>query len=125
VNKHERTVLEAAGYVFGDAEDFLELSTEERHLVDLRVAVSRAVRDRRERQGLTQQQVAKKLKTSQPRIAKIEAADSDVSLDSMFRGLFALGGSIRDLVLAREDPSRKPEAARKRISRDANVKPIR
>ena len=36
--------MEAAGYVFEDAEDFLELTSEERLLVELRVAVSRAVR---------------------------------------------------------------------------------
>ena len=33
-----------AGWIVGDAEDFLELTVEERHLVELRVAVSRAVR---------------------------------------------------------------------------------
>ena len=43
MNKDKRQALEAAGWVFGDAEDFLELTVEERHLVELRVAVNRAV----------------------------------------------------------------------------------
>ena len=97
MNKDKKQALEAAGWIVGDAEDFLELTVEERHLVELRVAVSRAVRALRERQNLTQAQVARKLKTSQPRFAKIESGASDVSLDLMFRGLFALGGSLKDL----------------------------
>jgi hypothetical protein len=40
------------------------------------------------------------LKTSQPRVAKIEAGSSDVSLDLMFRSLFALGGRLKDLRIA-------------------------
>jgi predicted XRE-type DNA-binding protein len=101
MNKDKRRVLETAGWVVGDADDFLELTVEERQLVELRVAVSRAVRALRERQNLTQTQVAKKLKTSQPRVAKIESGASDVSLDLMFRGLFALGGTLKDLRIAR------------------------
>ena len=73
MNKEKRRALEAAGFVFEDAEDFLELTVEERRLVDLRLAVSRAVRARREQQHLTQEQVAKKLKSSQSRVAKMEA----------------------------------------------------
>ena len=101
MNKAKRKALEAAGFVFEDAEDFLELTTEERHLVELRLAVSRAVRARREQQHLTQEQVAKKLKSSQSRVAKMEAGAADVSLDLLFRGLFALGGSLNDLGLTR------------------------
>jgi predicted XRE-type DNA-binding protein len=97
MDANKRRALEAAGFVFGDAEDFLELTEEERQLVELRVTVSRAIRERRKRQGLTQKQVAKKLNTSQPRVAKMEVGASDVSLDQMFRGLFSLGGSLKDL----------------------------
>jgi predicted XRE-type DNA-binding protein len=97
MDKRKRKALEAAGWVFEDAEDFLELTPEERCLVELRVAISRDIRARREQQHMTQLQLAKKLKTSQPRVAKIEAASADVSLDLMFRSLFALGGTLRDL----------------------------
>jgi DNA-binding XRE family transcriptional regulator len=101
MNKEKRQALEAAGFIFEDAEDFLELTVEERRLVDLRIAVTRAVRARRERQHVTQEQLARKLKSSQSRIAKMEAGSADVSLDLMFRGLFALGGSLKDLRMAR------------------------
>jgi hypothetical protein len=99
MDQKKRKALEEAGFRVGDAEDFLGLTNEERHLVELRLAVSRAVRRLREERHLTQQQLAAKLKSSQSRVAKIEAAAADVSLDLMFRGLFAVGGSLPDLAV--------------------------
>ena len=97
MKKEEREALEAAGWEFGDAADYLDLTPEERQLVELRLAVSSAFRKRRLKQRLTQAQTAKILGTSQPRIANIEAAAQDVTLDLMFRGLIALGGGIKDV----------------------------
>lgn len=97
MDQEKRRALEAAGFIFGDAEDFLELTAEERRIVALRLALSRAVRTRRTQQHLTQEQLARKLKSSQSRVAKMEAGSSDVSLDLLFRGLFVLGGTIEDL----------------------------
>jgi ribosome-binding protein aMBF1 (putative translation factor) len=97
MNKRKKQALEAAGFVFGDAKEFLKLTPEEQRLVELRVAVSRSIRKRREQQHLTQSDLAKRMKTSQPRIAKIESGSSGVSLDLMFRGLFALGGTMKDV----------------------------
>jgi predicted XRE-type DNA-binding protein len=101
MNDAKRKALEAAGFVSGDAEDFLGLTEDERKLVALRIAVSKAVRDRRKKARLTQKQTAARLHTSQPRIARLEAAAKDVSLDQMFQGLFALGGSIKDVAFER------------------------
>jgi DNA-binding XRE family transcriptional regulator len=98
--------LETAGFRIGDAEDFLELTGEERRVVELRLAVSRAVRSLRERAGLTQEALAAKLKSSQSRVAKIEAGASGVSLDLSFRALFAVGGGLADLT-----PGRRPKQA--------------
>jgi predicted XRE-type DNA-binding protein len=111
MNERKRRALEAAGYVLQDAEDFLELTVEERRLVDLRVAVSRAVRVLREGQHLSQTQVARKLKTSQSRVAKIEAGYSDVSLDLMFREFFILGGTFKDLRLPSTIGQKQPARA--------------
>ena len=44
--------------------------------------------------------MADRIELSQPRVAKIEAAAADVSLDQMFRGLFAVGGNVEDLTAA-------------------------
>jgi ribosome-binding protein aMBF1 (putative translation factor) len=97
MDKAVRARLEAAGFRVGDAEDFLGLTDEERRLVELRLAVSRAVRRLRLKHGLTQQQLAAKLKSSQSRVAKIEAAAAGVSLDLAFQALFAAGGELADL----------------------------
>ncbi len=50
--------------------------------------------------NLTGQVAASKLHTSQARFAKMEAGDASVSLDLMFRSLFSLGVSRKDLLTA-------------------------
>jgi DNA-binding XRE family transcriptional regulator len=97
MNKEKQNALKKTGFRIGNAEDFLELTEEERQLVELRFLLSKTVRRIRAMRHLTQQQLAAKLKSSQSRVAKIEAAAADVSLDLMFRGLFAAGGNLVDL----------------------------
>ncbi len=125
MNKEKRQGLEASGWVFGDAEDFLELTREEREMVELRLAVSAAVRRCRLEQGLTQVQAAKKMGTSQPRVAQIEAGARDVTLDLMFRGLLALGGSIKDVLTARLAKSKMTRIASRTPKPMTVAKPIK
>lgn len=111
MDKKKRDALEKAGFRVGDYDDFLGLTEDERRLVELRLAIGRTVRRRRESQHLTQQQLAQKMKSSQSRVAKIEAGGVGVSLDLLFRGLFAVGGKVEDLVTGkggRGKASRKP-----------------
>ena len=118
MSKAKRKALEAAGFQVGDLEDFLGLTEEERHLVELRVALSRTVRRLRQEQHLTQQQLAAKLKSSQSRVAKMEVGAADVSLDLLFRGLFAVGGGLVDLTdpaCPNRDP-RKHDTRRGRLT---------
>src|SRR5262249_23971662 len=115
-----RKRLETAGFRVGDAGDFLGLSDAERRLVELRLAVSRAVRKARERAGVTQHQLATSLRWSQSRVAKIEAAEPGVSLDLSIRALFAAGGELSDLVKVVR--ARKPAAKNvRRASRRPQV----
>src|SRR5687768_18377520 len=97
MNVTKRKKLEAVGFRFGDAEDFLGLSPEERELVDLRLRLSRMVRILRERKNLTQSQLASRIESSQSRVAKLESGAGDVSLDLLFRGFFAVGGKLSDV----------------------------
>ena len=60
MNDKKRKALEAAGYRVGDVSDFLGLSEEERELVELRAAVSAAVRDGRTKRNLTQAKLAER-----------------------------------------------------------------
>lgn len=90
----KRKVIEAAGWRVGDAADFLEMSDGERQLLDTRVKLALAIRQQRESIHLTQKQLGALLKTSQPRVAKIERAASDVSMDQLIRAFTAAGGKI-------------------------------
>jgi len=90
----KRKALEAAGWKIGDAADFLEMSDEERQLLDARVSLALAIRKQREALDLSQKELGARLKTSQPRVAKIERAASDVSLDQLVRAFTAVGGRI-------------------------------
>lgn len=91
----KRRAIEAAGWRVGDAAEFLEMSDEERQLLDARVELALAVRRQREAQHLSQKQLGAMLKTSQPRVAKIERAASDVSMDQLVRAFTAAGGKIK------------------------------
>jgi len=96
--------LEKAGWKVGDAQDFLELSTAEAEYVEIRTALAREITERRKLLKATQVELAKTLKSSQSRVAKMEAGDSSVSLDLMIRALLRLGASRKDLAKAMRTP---------------------
>ena len=54
-----------------------------------------AIRRQREVLHLSQKQLGVRLKTSQPRVAKIERAASDVSMDQLVRALHGGRGQAR------------------------------
>lgn len=89
--------LEAAGFKVGSADEFLNLTAEERALVSLRLSLADQVRRRRLRLHVSQGELARRIGSSQSRIAKLEAAEPDVSLDLLFRALFATGAKMRDV----------------------------
>lgn len=92
--------LRKAGWRSGSVKDFLKLSDEEAALVEMRLALSRDLRQRRVGGGLSQSDLAARMGSSQSRIAKMEAADSSVSLDLLIRSLLVLGASTRDIARA-------------------------
>jgi len=94
MNTEKKKALQSAGWSFGDAADFLEMTDVERQLLDARVEAALAVRRQRQVLKLSQKQLASRIKTSQPRIAKIERAAPDVSLDQILRAFAAAGGRI-------------------------------
>ena len=117
--------LEAAGFRVGDAGDFLGLTDDERRLVELRLALSRAVRQARQRAGVTQKQLAAKMKSSQSRVAKIEAAEPDVTLDLSIRALFAAGGELTDVLGGAQPRKRTAKKARATLPRSKVAQPAR
>ena len=103
----KRKALQAAGWKLGDAADFLELTNEERQLLDARVGLALAIQRQRKASQLTQAQLGARLKTTQPRVAKIERAASDVSLDQLVRAFVAAGGQIAVRVTSPKPRQRK------------------
>ena len=97
MNKTKRSRLEARGWRVGSVKEFLGLSPVEAALVETRLALSQALRSRRIGQGFTQNELARRLKTSQSRVAKMEASDKTVSVDLLVKALFSLGAKPRDV----------------------------
>src|SRR5262245_65976387 len=89
--------LEAKGWRVGTARDFLDLSPEEEAYVELRLRLAEGLKQRRVRRKLTQTELAKTVRSSQSRVAKMETGDPTVSLDLLIRSLLALGASRKDL----------------------------
>jgi ribosome-binding protein aMBF1 (putative translation factor) len=97
VKAEKRKNLEAAGWRVGDARDFLELTPGEAEFVEIKLALARRLREFREEKQWTQEELAKRVGSSQSRVAKMEAADSTVSVDLLVRSLLAVGADRREL----------------------------
>lgn len=89
--------LQARGWRVGTTKEFLGLTAGEEALIDLRLRLAEALRERRLRSRITQVSLARMLRSSQSRIAKMEAGDPTVSLDLLIRSLLAMGASRKDL----------------------------
>ena len=93
--KRER--LQEAGWKIGSAQDFLGLTDDETALIEMRLALGRSLKERRLASGLTQQELASRVGSSQSRIAKMESADPAVSIDLFVRSLLKLGATRQEL----------------------------
>jgi DNA-binding XRE family transcriptional regulator len=93
----KRKRLESRGWKVGNADEFLNLSPEESTYIEMKLELAERLRTRRRRRKLTQVQLAKLVKSSQSRVAKMEAGDPSVSIDLLVRSLLALGTSKREL----------------------------
>jgi ribosome-binding protein aMBF1 (putative translation factor) len=90
--------LESKGWKLASAKDFLGLSPEEEAYIEIKLRLAEGLRDQRLQRQMTQSDLARKLKSSQSRVAKMEAGESSVSLDLLVRSLLALGASSKNLV---------------------------
>jgi len=110
VKSEKRKKLEARGWQIGTAGQLLGLSRQEAELVELKLALAHGLRLRRQARRLTQVRLAKLIGSSQSRVAKMEAADSTVTLDLLLRSLLATGATRRELAKIIQRPTR-PSAA--------------
>jgi DNA-binding XRE family transcriptional regulator len=100
MRKSNRERQQADGWRFGTTQDFLGLSDEESAYIELRLGLANSLRLRRQRQKLSRAELARRVGSSQSRIAKMEGGDTSVSLDLLIRALLALGASTSDLARA-------------------------
>ena len=100
MDKRKKKKLESKGYKVGTVEQFLDLSAEESEYIELKLALSEALAKRRKSSKLTQVQLAKILKSSQSRVAKMEKGDPSVSLDLLVKSLLALGAKKENIAKA-------------------------
>ncbi|MGH7603022.1 MAG: helix-turn-helix domain-containing protein [Gemmatimonadaceae bacterium] len=92
--------LKEHGWTTGSVAEFLELTPEESALVEIKLRLAELVRKARVRRHLSQIVLAKRLGSSQSRVAKIEAGDPSVSLDLLVRASFASGATRKELARA-------------------------
>jgi DNA-binding XRE family transcriptional regulator len=107
MDRAKRKRLEAKGWRVGTAAGFLGLTPEESAYVELKVALGSKLKELRSRKRLSQVELARRMGSSQSRVAKIEAAESSVSLDLLVRSLIALGASRKDLARAIASSTRR------------------
>ena len=97
MNKDKRKKLEAKGWKVGSTEEFLDLTPEESTYINLKLKLAQGLSLHRKKQQLTQMQFARRIKSSQSRVAKMESGDPSVSLDLLIKSLLALGSSPAEL----------------------------
>jgi predicted XRE-type DNA-binding protein len=94
----KRKRLETKGWKVGSAKEFLGLSSEEEAYIEIKLRLAENLRAQRLRRQMTQADLAKALKSSQSRVAKMEAGEVSVSLDLLVRSLLTLGTSTKTLI---------------------------
>lgn len=96
MDKAKQEQLEAKGWKVGTVAEFLELTPEETVLVEIKLALGRNLRGRRQSQ-MTQAGLAQKIGSSQPRVAKAENGDPTVSIELLLRAMLATGATPQDI----------------------------
>jgi DNA-binding XRE family transcriptional regulator len=100
MRQSKRRTLAKKGWKTGSVDEFLELSDEELAVIELKIALGRALKQRRQKKRLTQTAFAKAISSSQSRVAKMEAGDPSVSLDLLVKSMLALGATRHEVAKA-------------------------
>ena len=96
----KRKNLEAKGWKVGRPADFLELTPEEEAYIELKMSLAQSLKEMRKRKHMSQVALAKLIKSSQSRVAKMETGSASVSIDLIIKSLLALGASQKDMAKA-------------------------
>lgn len=93
----KRKKLEARGWKVGNTADFLELTDEEAAYIELKLKLANQLKVARIKRRLTQKEFAKRIDSSQSRVAKMETGDRSVSIDLLIKSLLAIGVRNEDI----------------------------
>jgi hypothetical protein len=83
------------GWTEGSVQELLGLADDEAEIVEMRVRLAQKVREKRRARGLTQRELAERIRSTQPRVARMEQAGA--SLEMLIQALFALGASRKEI----------------------------
>ena len=97
MDKRKKEKLKKKGWQSGTVAEFLELTPEESAYIEMKLALSEKLKERRLFKKLTQAQLARTIDSSQSRVAKMEAGDPTVSIDLLVKSLLALGVTREEL----------------------------
>jgi predicted XRE-type DNA-binding protein len=96
MEQSKRQHLEKKGWKVGTVSEFLDLTPEETTVIEIKLALSRHLKERRQ-QAMTQTELAEKLHSSQPRIANAENGDASVSIELLIRAILATGATPQQI----------------------------
>ncbi len=96
MDEDKRKRLGEKGWKVGTVSEFLELSKEETALIEIKLALSRKLKERRQKL-MTQTELAEKIQSSQPRIANAENAEASVSIELLIRAMLATGATLQEI----------------------------
>ena len=89
--------LESVGFKVGEVADFLDLSPEETAIIEIKLALTQAMRHRSISQKLSQFTIAKRIHSSASRVKKLEAGDPSIPVDMLIRVLLATGATREEV----------------------------
>jgi len=89
MKKQQRERFEEGGWKLGSARELLELTAAEEALIEAKEQLGGILRTVRLRSGMSQAELAKRIGSSQPRVAKLENRDREVSTDLQLKAIFA------------------------------------
>jgi len=96
----KRKQLEAKGWKTGSAADFLGLTDEEATYIELKLKLGNSLKNARVKRNITQQDLAKRIKSSQSRVVKMEKGHPSVSIDLLIKSLLVLGVTDKEIAKA-------------------------
>jgi len=96
MDEEKKKRLEAKGWKVGTVAEFLELTPEEAILVEIKLALSRNLKERRQKL-MTELELTEKTNSSQIPIIKLENEADSVSIELLIKGILATGATPQEI----------------------------